>query len=59
MTDLDDEPYGVLDNNLCDLAGWLIQDDTEVILRGDECHAHQHERRKYLGEDAVCWVRSI
>lgn len=59
MTNLNDEPYSVLDNNLCDLPSWLIQDDTEVILCGDECHAHQHERRTYLGEDAVRWVRSI
>ena len=59
VTNLDDEPYSVLDNNLCDLAGRLIEDDAEVVLCGDDYHVHQLERRTYLGEDTVCWVRSI
>lgn len=40
VTHLDDEIYGVLNDNLCDLAGWLVQDDTEVVLCGDESHIH-------------------
>ena len=34
MTDLDNEFYAVLDNNLCNLASWLVQNDPEVILCG-------------------------
>lgn len=36
MTNLDDEIYAVLDNGLCDLASWLVQNDTEVVLRGGQ-----------------------
>jgi len=59
MTNLDNEPHGVLDNNLCDLSGRLVEDNTKVVLCGDDYHVHQPKRRTYLGEDTVCWVRSI
>ena len=41
MTNLNDEIYGVLDNNLCDLACRLVQDDTKVVLpKGQFCFHH-------------------
>ena len=40
MTNLDNESHAVLDNGFCNLTGWLVQNDTEVILYGDQRHAH-------------------
>jgi hypothetical protein len=34
MTDLDDEIYGMFDDDLCDLACRLIQYDAKVVLSG-------------------------
>jgi len=34
MTNLDNELYTVLDDDLCNLAGRLVQNDTEVVLCG-------------------------
>lgn len=59
MTNLNDEVYAALNDDLCNLTGWLVQNDTEVILYGDQCHALWHEHQKHLGKDAVGWVRSI
>jgi len=59
MTNLDNESHGVFDNSLCDLAGWLVQNDTEVVLCGDQRRVHQPESQTYFREDAVSWIRSI
>ena len=32
MTNLDDKIYGVFNNDFCDFACWLVQDETEVVL---------------------------
>jgi len=56
MTNLDNELYGVLDNSLCNLAGGLIQNNTEVVLRGDQRPVHQPEHQMHLGENTVGWV---
>ena len=34
MTNLNNEIYTVLDDDLCNLAGRLVQNDTEVVLCG-------------------------
>ena len=56
MTNLDDEIHAVFNDNLRDLAGWFVQDDTEVVLCEDRYSVQQHERQAYLGEDTVGWV---
>jgi len=34
MTNLNNEVHTVLDDDLCNLACWLVQNDTEVVLCG-------------------------
>jgi len=41
MTNLDNEFYAVFDDSLCNLASWLVQNDTEVVLCGDQCRVRQ------------------
>ena len=36
MTNLNNELYGMFHDNLCDLAGRLVQNDTEVVLCEDQ-----------------------
>ena len=59
MTNLDDEVHTVLDDNLCNFAGRLVQNDTEVVLRGGKCLVRQPERKTHLGEDTMGRIRSI
>ena len=53
MTNLDDEIYGVLNDDLCNFPCWLVQNDTEVVLSRSQRRFHYSERATYLGKDAV------
>ena len=48
----------MFDDSLCDLAGWLVQDDAEVVLSVDKSYAprlnvgHTFERTLWVGSEA-------
>lgn len=48
MTNLDDEIYGVLDDDLGNLASRFIQDDAEVVLFRAQCRFHHVENQSTL-----------
>jgi hypothetical protein len=59
MTDLDNKIYGVFDDNLCDLACWLVEDDPKVILFGRQSRLHHmnlgrtFERTLWVGSEEL------